>query len=140
MLPPLAGGTVRPGMDPPGRGPSRPPRPACPPPKLRANREIPARTQEDGKARLGLSTEPAKAFAPTAGGRQARPKTSPACGLAPRLAVASSLRWVPAGSQPALASLLCTPDCTCFPHSTFGEATSDCGQPRKPLTAHAAAG
>ncbi|VFV37070.1 Hypothetical predicted protein [Lynx pardinus] len=48
-------------MGPPGRGPHWPPRPACFPRELRANREVSVRTQEGGAERWRLRAEARKA-------------------------------------------------------------------------------
>ncbi|XDA88981.1 hypothetical protein R6Z07F_018609 [Ovis aries] len=60
----LIEGTAWPGMGPPGRGPLRPPRPACSPRKLRANREVPVRAQDGGTERLRMDAKVREARAP----------------------------------------------------------------------------
>lgn len=131
MPPPLVGGIVRPGMGPPGRGPLRPPRSACSPRKLCANREVSIRTPEGRMERLKLRAEAQKAFAPTQGGKAGASEDLPhpqrrtnSLALAYDL---SQLRWMFTGTQPESASPLFTPDCTCFSHLIFGEDTSNCG-------------
>ncbi|KAG5195047.1 hypothetical protein MJG53_017986 [Ovis ammon polii x Ovis aries] len=86
----LIEGTAWPGMGPPGRGPLRPPRPACSPRKLRANREVPVRAQDGGTERLRMDAKVREARAPAQRVRQGCPETSPACGV-----VHTASPWLP---------------------------------------------
>ncbi|XP_053410117.1 dexamethasone-induced protein isoform X1 [Nycticebus coucang] len=77
-------------------------------------------------------------LSPEKGEAKGNLKTSLACRV-PQMAwpwlVTLQPRWVFTGTQPEFASLLFTPNCTCFPHLTFGEDTSSRRHTQKRLPA-----
>lgn len=143
MPPLLVGGTVWPGMEPPGRGPLQSPRPACSPHKLRANREVPVQTQNGGTETLRLSAGLGRRLPLPKGdgwgGWRPRPPTARAASLALAAGLSPS-RWMFTGAQPVCLPAL-RPRPHRFPHVTFPEDASHSGhthasdsQPRlKPL-------